>query len=999
MQHMGVSQPTPADTEPQSQEISPDFVQQQQQQQSLRGLARSGQQFFGRVSESVSSFAEGMSERLNIREKEPAASVGAAGPAGAPDGSASYGAPPVAPGSQASGFAPPPAFAHMTQQQPTARASPNEQGGSYQQFTPPPPPMHQGQQRQPMQRQDQQQTLQQPSSPSSPPPPPPPQQQQPQQQQAFMQSQFAQAQPTQQSQQQPQLQHYIDSYMEISAGQNMDPSEFPRPERAEIEAPDYGPGNAPSMFLRPTVTMFPSSNSMKEQFGVPLGVVVQPLADTELPVASFDHLKSIPRCRKCRSYINPWFKWTDQQRRFVCNMCNHVQDIEPAYWSIGWDGDTNQPARPELACGSVEIEAGEEYMVRPPMPPTYLFVIDVSRNAVKSGTLADVVENVRTAIDDIHNGPGGDRARVGFLTFDSVLHVYSLREHTRTPQMMIVPDLQSATDTLPPDIIVNLDQNRGRVEAVLDIISEEFEGNDERESAFGPVSKAALSVMMARYGGKILLFQCTLPSIGPGKLQPRNDPKINGTDREHFLRVPADSYYKKLASECAKNQVCVDLFAFAVEGSDLDLASMSALAKYTGGSLYHYKSYPSRPGSREKFEHDLQHNINRRTGWEAVVRIRVGSGFKIRSFEGNYFMRSTDLIALPSPNCDQAFGIEIMHNEQSPAAANVKETYIQTALLYTTTSGARRIRIHTLRIPLARTMKELYDSVDQEALAALTARQAAGRSLQQKLSECRSLVIRRMSEGLRQFRLHVRQASRSPSKMVFPESMSLVPLYAMCILKSTALQGQANELPPDDRATSIFDMLHMPVDEAITYLCPRLFPVHLLPDDAGCISEETTEIIMPPPMPLMQQHIAPTGVYLADDARELLLWVGPQVDATLADELFGEGQLEAISSQPQGFLQLRDDTDLGQRVWRIVRQLQAKHTRHKPLVPMYRTRDGNALLQRLLIEDSGGESSVNIGSYASFLSHMHSHIQTQRSNSGGNVSGAGGINQAGGRNR
>lgn len=41
--------------------------------------------------------------------------------------------------------------------------------------------------------------------------------------------------------------------------------------------------------------------------------------------------------------------------------------------------------RPELTKGSVEFVAPTEYMVRPPMPPLYFFLIDVSISAVRSG--------------------------------------------------------------------------------------------------------------------------------------------------------------------------------------------------------------------------------------------------------------------------------------------------------------------------------------------------------------------------------------------------------------------------------------------------------------------------------------------------------------------------------------------------------------------------------------------------------------------------------------
>lgn len=43
--------------------------------------------------------------------------------------------------------------------------------------------------------------------------------------------------------------------------------------------------------------------------------------------------------------------------------------------------------RPELIKGSVEFIAPAEYMVRPPMPPLYFFLIDVSISAVRSGML------------------------------------------------------------------------------------------------------------------------------------------------------------------------------------------------------------------------------------------------------------------------------------------------------------------------------------------------------------------------------------------------------------------------------------------------------------------------------------------------------------------------------------------------------------------------------------------------------------------------------------
>lgn len=43
--------------------------------------------------------------------------------------------------------------------------------------------------------------------------------------------------------------------------------------------------------------------------------------------------------------------------------------------------------RMELKKGSVDFVASNEYMNRPPMPPTFVFVMDVSKPAIDSGYL------------------------------------------------------------------------------------------------------------------------------------------------------------------------------------------------------------------------------------------------------------------------------------------------------------------------------------------------------------------------------------------------------------------------------------------------------------------------------------------------------------------------------------------------------------------------------------------------------------------------------------
>ena len=51
------------------------------------------------------------------------------------------------------------------------------------------------------------------------------------------------------------------------------------------------------------------------------------------------------------------------------------------------------------------------------------------------------------------------------------------------------------------------------------------------------------------------------------------------------------------------------------------------------------------------------HNLTRETAWEAVMRIRCSKGLRISAFFGHFFIRSTDLLALPACDVDKVRGM------------------------------------------------------------------------------------------------------------------------------------------------------------------------------------------------------------------------------------------------------------------------------------------------------------------------------------------------------
>lgn len=110
-----------------------------------------------------------------------------------------------------------------------------------------------------------------------------------------------------------------------------------------------------------------------------------------------------------------------------------------------WDQARNQPgdrwARAELSHAVVEFVAPTEYMVRPPQPVIYIFLIDVSHSAIQSGMYpipkrfflsayvgeGMVATATRTILENLDRLPNEDqRTKVAIIAYDTSIHFFSM---------------------------------------------------------------------------------------------------------------------------------------------------------------------------------------------------------------------------------------------------------------------------------------------------------------------------------------------------------------------------------------------------------------------------------------------------------------------------------------------------------------------------------------------------------------------------------------------
>jgi protein transport protein SEC24 len=365
------------------------------------------------------------------------------------------------------------------------------------------------------------------------------------------------------------------------------------PPPAAIPFTAYDQGNSSPKYARLTLNDIPASAEALAQTALPLGLVLQPLAPTapgEYPIPVLDFGETgPPRCRRCRTYINPFMSFRSGGNKFVCNMCTFPNDVPPEYFAptdmSGVRVDREQ--RPELKLGTVEFMVPKEYWAKEPVGLRHLFVIDVSREALHRGFLQAFCDGVLAALypepKDDQEKPEGEPAeeraipegsKVGFVTFDRDTHFYNCSPGLKEAQMLVMPDLEDPFVPLGSDgLFVDPYESRSVIEGLLKRLPTLFSNVQNPEPALLSALNAAVDSLSST-GGKIIASISSLPTLGPGKLHQRDDKNISGLETEKKLFQTENANWKKTADKMVEIGIGVDMFIAAPGGAYMDVAAL-----------------------------------------------------------------------------------------------------------------------------------------------------------------------------------------------------------------------------------------------------------------------------------------------------------------------------------------------------------------------------------------------------------------------------------------
>lgn len=805
----------------------------------------------------------------------------------------------------------------------------------------------------------------------------------------------------------------------------------PNPPQIPLSLTDFvafDDGNASPRFIRATSYCLPSSDGLAQDAELPLGFIIQPLADLAqgegeiVPIVDFSQDPTgPPRCSSCRAYINPWCAFIDGGHRFRCNLCNKASDVPSAYFChLDMSGRrVDHYQRPELCRGVVDFLVNSDYWVqsdssdpklgpRVPQPIKYLFAIDVSWSSIKSGLLERISQSIKSIIlgarpqdldhfddDELdlgfppqsskipHQLPPG--ARVGFMTFDRTVHFYNLKAGLEQAQMLVVPDLDDMFVPIGPEsLYVDPREFSGVILNLLDSLPVMFGDNPIRESALGGPVQAALS-SLKRLGGQVNIFLTSLPTIGPGGLKQREDTKLYNTEKESSLFNPVDPWYRQMAEDCSLAGIAINLFLFPSQY--IDIATIGILSAISGGEVFFHPRYsPQR--DHYKVHSELRRVLTRETAVSVTMRIRCSNGLRISQHFGSFLQRNLTDLEFGNIDADKAVGA-ILKIEGKLEDHSSTEAQFQCALLHTSSTGQRRVRCLNLTLPITRVIGNIFRSADMDATITLLTKQYIAQITQVPLRDVRATLTESCVKILLAYRKHC-ASSTSPGQLILPESYKLFPLYALGLMKTKAVKG--GNVSSDVRSHYMRYLKSLGVPQTILMLYPRMVPIHrLIESPLACqFQPETQKFIPPPYMRASYLRMEPEGIYLIENGDVMIMWIGAGVSRMNLESLFGVERFEDLIDPTTKQHRVIDrlpklENDLSIRVRRLIKyfDLNQRHFRSLPLLIARQSIDSTELeFGNLLVEDQNNDAM----SYVDYLCFVHKQIQNELAGSGGGPS-------------
>lgn len=564
--------------------------------------------------------------------------------------------------------------------------------------------------------------------------------------------------------------------------------------------------------------------------------------------------------------------------------------------------------------------------------------------------------------------------------------------------MMIMPDLEDPFLPLGEGLFVDPYECQATITSLLNRLPEMFSTVKNPEPALLAALSSGLAALEGS-GGKIVCSCSALPTWGPGRLFLRDDGNHPGGESDKKLYTTEHPAWKKVAEKMAGSGVGVDFFLAAPSGGYLDIGtigmsmrnkSMSKewltrnaghVAATTGGETFYYPNFIAQRDS-PKLSAEISHTVTRDTGYQALMKVRCSNGLQVSAYHGNFVQHTFGAdLEIGVIDADKGLGVSFSYDGKLDSKL---DAHFQSALLYTTASGQRRVRCSNVIASVSETSKEAGSReqgirscmkfVDQDAVISLLAKEASTKlsTTSSSLKDTRNWLTERTIDVMACYRKHSSQ-QHPPGQLVMPERLKEFCMYILGLIKCRALKGGIENT--DRRVHEMRMVRGMAAPELALYLYPRMIPIHNLQAEDGFADPETGHLKMPPCVRASFSRVEAGGVYLVDNGQQCLIWFHSQTSPNLVSDLFGEDKttLKSLDAYTSSLPVL--DTHLNAQVRNIIEFLKTMRGSKGMTLQLARQGIDGAEFEfaRMLVEDRNNEAQ----SYVDWLVHIHKGVQLE----------------------
>ena len=211
--------------------------------------------------------------------------------------------------------------------------------------------------------------------------------------------------------------------------------------------------------------------------------------------------------------------------------------------------------RPELSKSCIEFDTTPKYSQKPPKPATFIFILDLTASAIKTGYLNTVASTVKSLVSQ--DMLWAKDTNIGFIGMHKVMELIDLTKST--PHIYTLHPTMKDMAPIPLQNLTIQISDCKCFEAFLNSLPTMFNFSDDEICLNEAL--CVLKQMTRANGGKALLMMGAHDVTKIPNLLPTLDAGNKDGMNKQMLR--SSDYYQQLAQYlCIEACVSVDIFAF-----------------------------------------------------------------------------------------------------------------------------------------------------------------------------------------------------------------------------------------------------------------------------------------------------------------------------------------------------------------------------------------------------------------------------------------------------